>query len=199
MSELQLVVKVGGSLATIDGALQRIGNALSNASEVLGLVVVPGGGPFADAVRRYTLTVGLGPDSAHWMAILAMDQYAYVIAERTPRGVVVETPEEALRVLRRDQVPVLAPYHWLRATDELPHRWEVTSDSLAAYLAGLLGVGRLVLVKPVSGSTEALTDPYFSQALPTGLDCQCVGIEDFESWLETSSRSGGNGSVQRGP
>ena len=56
------------------------------------LLVVPGGGPFADAVRAFDQREGLSADAAHWMAILAMDQYAYVLVERIPGAVLVEEP-----------------------------------------------------------------------------------------------------------
>ncbi len=75
---------------------------------------------------------------------------------------------------------MLAPSRWLRATDELPHRWEVTSDSLAAYLATLLGAGALLLVKPVSGGTE-LVDDWFLRVAPTDLRVRIVGAGEFAS------------------
>ena len=48
-------------------------------------------------------------------------------------------------------VAVLAPYRWMRAADVLPHTWDATSDSVAAFVAGALDAERLVLVKPVDG------------------------------------------------
>ena len=56
------------------------------------IVLVPGGGPFADAVRDADRTLGLGSDTAHWMAILAMDQYAHLLRARIPRAIVIENP-----------------------------------------------------------------------------------------------------------
>ena len=51
------------------------------------IVVVPGGGPFADAVRDFDRSLGLSPHTAHWMALLAMDQYGHVLADRIPGAV----------------------------------------------------------------------------------------------------------------
>ena len=48
------------------------------------IVVVPGGGPFADQVRRFDSTHALSPTAAHWMAVLGMDQYAFALADKTP-------------------------------------------------------------------------------------------------------------------
>lgn len=176
------VVKVGGSLAGQPGALERVGRALAQARDMRPLVVIPGGGPFADAVREFDRQSGLSPDAAHWMAILAMDQFAYVLGDRVPGGQVVTDAREVGEALQRHQVPILAPARWLRAADELPHSWEVTSDSLAAYLAVLLGADELVLVKPVAGGRELL-DSYFFRVAPV-LRWSVVGLEEVDGLAE---------------
>ncbi|HXG44177.1 MAG TPA: hypothetical protein VNJ71_05385 [Gemmatimonadales bacterium] len=176
------VVKVGGSLARLPGALERVGKALAQARAGRPIVVIPGGGPFADTVREFDRRSGLSPDAAHWMAILAMDQFGYVLGDRIPGGLVVTDAREVAEALQRHQVPILAPARWLRAADELPHRWEVTSDSLAAYLAVLLGADELVLVKPVAGGRELL-DPYFSRAA-AAIPWSVVGLEEVDGLAE---------------
>ena len=48
-------------------------------------------------------------------------------------------------------MPVLLPSALLAERDPLPASWAVTPDSIAAWVAGAAGAGRLVLVKPVAG------------------------------------------------
>jgi aspartokinase-like uncharacterized kinase len=164
------VVKVGGALlarpGALDGALRAIESAVARGEQV---VVVPGGGPFADAVRAVDASIGLDHDAAHWMAVLAMSAYAHLVASRTARARIVETADEVARALHERAIPVLAPYRWLVEEDPLPHTWDVTSDSIAAWLAGRLDAPRLVLVKPVAGEMMALVDRYFDRALPPGV------------------------------
>jgi aspartokinase-like uncharacterized kinase len=179
-TESLTVVKVGGSLAASPDALRRVGQAVARAAARARLVVVPGGGPFADAVRAFDAAHGLSPSAGHWMAILAMDQYAFALTEVIPGARLVEDGAGIQSALAKGVVPVLAPSRWLRAADELPHRWDVTSDSLAAYLAMLLGADELILVKPVSGGLELL-DPYFTRALPAGVRWRVVD-PSMESW-----------------
>lgn len=173
------VVKVGGGVASVPGQLSRLGQALAEAARRHRLVVVPGGGVFADQVRAYDRTNGLSADAAHWMAILGMDQYAFALSDAMPGSHLVEDRAGILAAHAEGRVPVLAPARWLRATDELPHTWDVTSDSLAAYLATLLGADRLVMVKPVAGGVE-LMDSWFLRTLPAGIRWSVLAIGEME-------------------
>jgi 5-(aminomethyl)-3-furanmethanol phosphate kinase len=172
------VVKVGGAVASVPGQLRRLGRALVEASRRHRLVVVPGGGAFADQVRAYDQANGLSPDAAHWMAILGMDQYAFALCDAIPESHLIEDRAGMQAAQAEGRVPVLAPARWLRATDELPHTWDVTSDSLAAYLATLLGADQLVMVKPVAGGVE-LMDSWFLRTLPAGIRWSVLPIGEI--------------------
>jgi len=167
------VVKVGGSLASTAGALDSVATVLATAGRTARILVVPGGGTFADAVRAFARAESLSGDAAHWMAILSMEQYAHALAERIPAPL-VEEPGGIRAVLDGAGVAVLAPYRWMRAADVLPHTWDATSDSVAAFVAGALDAERLVLVKPVDGD-RGLVDSCFESVLPVGLPWTAVG------------------------
>jgi aspartokinase-like uncharacterized kinase len=191
------VVKIGGGLTATPGLLPRVGEAIAQAAVRHTLVVLPGGGPFADQVRAFDRLHRLSADAAHWMAILGMDQYAVALSDVIPRARLVEEPAGVRLAHGEGMVPVLAPARWLRAADELPHSWDVTSDSLAAYLATLLGADTLVLVKPVSGGAE-LMDPWFTRTMPAGMRWSVLAageIERLEEVLEGEPRSGGGNST----
>jgi aspartokinase-like uncharacterized kinase len=159
------VVKVGGGVLRAPEQLQRVLEAVVDAAAGTALLVVPGGGPFADTVRSVDRDVGLTDDAAHWMAVLAMDQYAHLLCTRLRGSVLVTSPAEIAVALTVGDLPVLAPTSWLREADPLPHSWEVTSDSIAAWLAGELGARSLVLIKPAGASGDESVDAYFQRAL----------------------------------
>ena len=160
-----LVVKVGGALAAVPGALDAVARALPALARRGPVVVVPGGGPFADEVRRAQGELDLTEEAAHWMAVLAMDQYAMLLADLLPFAR-MEHDLDILRRARTGEVLVVAPYRWMRDADPLPHTWDATSDSIAAVLAGTLGARELVLVKAVTGTPEELADAFFPSACP---------------------------------
>ena len=183
MSPMQrgtVVVKVGGGLLAVAGALERTARAIGAAAQRRPLVVVPGGGPFADAVRRFDATHGISPDSAHWMAMLAQDQYAHALAERIPDAALVSDPDGIASAHGAARVAVLAPSRWMLAADVLPHSWDATSDSVAAFVAGALDAELLVLLKPVGGSVDQLTDRCFDSTRPAGLPVVILGVAEVE-------------------
>jgi 5-(aminomethyl)-3-furanmethanol phosphate kinase len=137
------VVKVGGGLGA--DALPALCNTLGELGERHPLLVVPGGAGFADAVREADRRFGLRPATAHRMAVLAMEQFGWLLSELIPGA---ERCAD-LAPVRAGGTSVLFPA--ALALDPLPASWEVTSDSIAAWVAERAGAGRLVLVKEVDG------------------------------------------------
>ena len=143
------VVKVGGGLAREAGTARcgRCARAIAEAGARHPLLVVPGGGEFADAVRAHDRRFALRPQTAHRMAILAMDQFGWALADLIPGAARCTDLGSAARPWRS----ILLPAALLAEHDPLPESWAVTSDSIAAWVAGAAGAERLVLVKPVAG------------------------------------------------
>jgi aspartokinase-like uncharacterized kinase len=163
------VIKLGGAACrdteTRRQALQAIGLLARRRS----ILVIPGGGAFADQVRLAQCAQGFSDDAAHWMAILAMDQVAHVIAEELDGAELIHHRQDVATAHDAGKIPVLAPYAWMRATDVLPHSWDITSDSIAAFIAHQVGAVELVLVKPTEGPLEGLVDRGFATVRPVEL------------------------------
>jgi aspartokinase-like uncharacterized kinase len=185
------VLKVGGSLGRRPRQLSRLMAALGGLARSSTLVVVPGGGAFADEVRRADRRFALDGSSSHWMAILAMDQYAYLLRHLAPGALLVRSPEDVCA----GRLNVIAPSTWLIRADPLPHSWDVTSDSIAAWVARVLRARQLILLKPLVGASPArrmppassrvrsrdiprplrhLVDGYFNRALGRQMPCWIV-------------------------
>jgi aspartokinase-like uncharacterized kinase len=141
------VVKVGGGIG--DQALPGVCAALGRHP----VLVVPGGGRFADAVREADRRFGLTDETAHRMAILGMEQFGHLLGDLIP-GAELCTDLERISA---DRTSVLLP---AGLPLDLPASWDVTSDSIAAWVARRTGAGRLVLVK-----AAAVVDDYFETAI----------------------------------
>jgi aspartokinase-like uncharacterized kinase len=182
---VEVVVKVGGALLAHAKDFETVLAMIVAAGRERRLLVVPGGGPFADAVRDVDRRLHLSAAAAHWMAVLAMDQYAHLIADRLAGGIVVVDRQAIETALEARRVPVLAPFRWMREADPLPHDWCVTSDSIAAWIAGATGAKRVVLVKPPGardGKPDAeLVDAHFWRAIPAGVTPVVVAADQTEA------------------
>jgi aspartokinase-like uncharacterized kinase len=137
------VLKIGGGLG--DDALPALCNTLGELGARHPLLVVPGGAGFADAVREADRRFGLRAAASHRMAILGMEQFGWLLSELIPGA---ERCTDLARV-SAGRTTVLLPA--ALPLDPLPASWEVTSDSIAAWVADQAGAGRLVLVKEVDG------------------------------------------------
>ena len=71
------IVKLGGSLARTPHCAAWLDTLAAWGGP---LILVPGGGPFADCVRVAQAAIGFDDAAAHRMALLAMEQFAIVLA-----------------------------------------------------------------------------------------------------------------------
>jgi 5-(aminomethyl)-3-furanmethanol phosphate kinase len=167
------VVKVGGSLYDRPDLGPRLRRWLT-ALHAPRVVMVPGGGATADAVRAWDRVHGLGQERAHWLALRALTLNAHLLANVVPSARLLENGEQP----PQDGCWVLDAYAFARADEArpgvLPHTWDVTSDALAARYAVVVGAKRLILLKSVivpegmpwdRAGQLGLVDRYFGQVL----------------------------------
>lgn len=179
-----VVVKLGGSTA---GSIALDGWVAAIAGATLPVVLVPGGGPFAHQVRDAQRRIGFSDATAHAMAILAMDQFGHVILDRDERLVPARSIEDMETAWAAGRTPLWLPSQLATAAADVPASWDVTSDSLAAWLAGKIGAGALLLIKQTCAFSEADTisdlaarevvDRALAGMLPAGVDLCLAGPE----------------------
>jgi hypothetical protein len=161
-----IVIKVGGSLYDLPDLRTHLRALLSHLDSHR-VVLFPGGGAAADVVRELDRVHELGEDPAHWLALRALTMNAFFLHELLPEVPVAIWPDVPDKA-------ILEPFAFAVAdemkADHLPHAWSVTSDSLAARAAYLLGARELILLKssPLSecltwsgAADRGLVDAYF--------------------------------------
>lgn len=189
------VVKIGGSLYASRRLQEWLDTLLALGSHQL--VIVPGGGPFADQVRKADKQFGLELAQAHHMAVLAMQQFAYLMASLCPGLQLASSGEQIRTCWKEGKTVVWEPYPLVRRQCELPKTWEVTSDSLAAWLAGYLCVTQLLYVKssPLTLTKMPVSQLHAHGCVDAALPALLAGTEikahflhkseagEFEQWL----------------
>lgn len=144
---MDAVVKVGGSFQANPQALKNLCQTLKKASAKHRLLIVPGGGKFADLVRHLQRERGLSDQTAHVMAIFGTNIFGYMLHDLIKGS----TLTRSLKGAGSRGCSIFLPFEELRSCEELEPSWNVTSDSIAAWTSGKIGCKRLILVKMVDG------------------------------------------------
>jgi len=171
MNGLVRIVKVGGSLFDLPDLPQRLRSWLASQPPATN-VLIAGGGALADEVRRWDRQYRIGDECSHWLCIELLDITARMLHNLLPRAEFCSTTERLADAIASGSqaLVVFAPSRFLREDecrqDRLPCSWDVTSDSIAARLAVVLGAGELVLLKSSlpEPATVDYVDRYFWQA-----------------------------------
>jgi aspartokinase-like uncharacterized kinase len=145
------LLKVGGSLALYPEKLRALCIKLSEVSKKHKLIIVPGGGEFADVVRILDKRFSLSCGTSHKMAILGMDQYGLLLSDLMPNSVVVRKLEEIKSSFEIEKLPVFLPSKLLFKEDPLENSWDITSDAIALYIANKLETPKVLLITDVDG------------------------------------------------
>ena len=139
------VVKIGGSLLG-SPELERWLEVFAKFSDG-NIIIVPGGGVFADAVREAQKLSKISDACAHKLAVLAMDQFGLLLANMNPKLATARSEMEIDERTWQHRCIVWLPSRMVLADDSIPKNWDVTSDSIAAWLAQKVNAQQLVLVK----------------------------------------------------
>ncbi len=141
------VIKLGGSLGEADELALWLRACVALAPRV---VLVSGGGAYADAVRRAQARWRFDDVAAHEMALVGMEMYARQCCAMQSGIEPCATMRDMQRALRRGCTPVWLPLRLGQRGAGIEPCWDMSSDSLAAWLARHLGAAGLVLVKSVA-------------------------------------------------
>jgi aspartokinase-like uncharacterized kinase len=178
-----LVVKVGGSFGRRGKTpLRRLMRGLERQARRERILVVPGGGRYADRIRAEKRRLRLPAEAAHRMALRAMDQYGVLLAACGGSARAVTSLREARRVAAEGGLPVLLAAHLVESEPRIERSFRFTSDAIAAWIARRVRARRLVLYKSIPGialpvadredarrlARRGLVDPLFADFIPAG-------------------------------
>ena len=152
------VLKLGGSLST-SPRLQQWLVEITQFAKQQNIIVVPGGGSYADHVRSQQLQQEFDDLTAHRLAILAMSQTGYWLMGKCHALLPVNDSGKVLPQLDQGLPLLWLPLELLDDTGSIPASWDYTSDSIALWLAGKLQSDQLLLVKRrILSADSDLTD-----------------------------------------
>ncbi|HUY31766.1 MAG TPA: hypothetical protein VMV69_03230 [Pirellulales bacterium] len=185
------VIKLGGSLLELTDLAPRLRRWLAVGPRRNDVVLV-GGGRLADTIREYDKRYALGETVSHGLSIRAMSVNAELVAALLPEASLLASVADLYARPAAAGPVIFDPCAFLRdeeprpMAEPLPASWQVTSDSIAARLAEILGGAELVLLKSalppapvtVSGATAAgYVDGFFPIAAARLSRIGCVNLQ----------------------
>lgn len=170
------VIKLGGSLLDLPDLVTRL-EELSVHWGPRPLLVV-GGGEAADLVRAWDQRFQIGEQRSHWLALDSLELTARLLTTLWPRSSVARIDQMA-ETWQQSRKPIISPREWFeRAAANLlpspPQTWDTTTDTIAAWVAGLCQASELWLLKSVDAP----------QSLSEATDAGQVDAH-FSHWIKT--------------
>jgi 5-(aminomethyl)-3-furanmethanol phosphate kinase len=141
-----IIIKLGGSLSQSDTLVKCLNRVEQNYPD-RAVVIVPGGGAFADQVRLAQHRWQFDDKIAHRMAILAMQQMALLFNGIKGNFAIASSLLDIQNQLHKQKIVIWSPDIVELDKAAIQASWDITSDSLAAWLAGVLSAKELILVK----------------------------------------------------
>ncbi|MTK64479.1 MAG: delta 1-pyrroline-5-carboxylate synthetase [Methanobacterium sp.] len=143
------VLKIGGSLFP-EKAMELCRFIVNQNDLRAKILIVCGGGKFANKVREYDDLLDFSNTANHRSAIMCMDIIGTLLADKVEGLESVNSIEDAVKVSKYGKIPVLNSYMLMEDHDPLEHSWRVTSDSISLYISNLLKA-KLLIATDVDG------------------------------------------------
>jgi len=152
MKYITTIFKIGGKIldnfADLNSTISQL-KQLFEEKLIQKIIIIPGGGSFANFIRKIYKELKFTEEIAHWMGIISMNYNGLEISKKFPDLQVIEKYDKLKEI--RNTFCIFLPYEFLKENDKLPHSWDVTSDSIALYLTKELGLNECFLIKDVDG------------------------------------------------
>lgn len=154
----EYVIKFGGSI-TENGSIQQIESIGKILAEIYSVkknfVIVPGGGSFAEEVRKMQNKFHFNDEQAHWMAIYAMEQHALLLQHFIPNSKLIQFSSkqfsDKMNEFQGTQVPIFNVVDFMKNESKLSHDWNSSSDAIASEIASKLNIRKIIFIKDVDG------------------------------------------------
>lgn len=144
--------KILGDFENLKSTMSQL-NSLFEEKLIQKIIIIPGGGIFANFIRKVYSELKFTEEIAHFMGIISMNYNGLELSKIYPNLQVIENFSKLKEL--SDSISLFLPYDYLKENDILPHSWDVTSDSITLFLAKELGLSECFLIKDVDGILDS--------------------------------------------
>ena len=152
MNRTTALFKIGGKILEDFENLNSTISQLTHIFEeklIQKIILIPGGGTFANFIRKVYSELNFTEEIAHFMGIISMNYNGLELSKKYPDLQVIESYDKLKEI--GNAIRIFLPYEYLKENDKLPHSWDVTSDSITLFLAKELRLDECFLIKDIDG------------------------------------------------
>ncbi|MCK4286070.1 MAG: hypothetical protein KAX18_07695 [Candidatus Lokiarchaeota archaeon] len=152
MEYTSVIFKIGGKILEnfedLNSTISQLTKIFKN-GQIQKIILIPGGGSLANFIRKVYSELKFTEELGHWMGVISMNYNGIELGKKFSD---LNTIEDINRLRKLDKVIcIFLPYQFLKESDNLPHSWDVTSDSITLFLAKELEIPHCVLIKDIDG------------------------------------------------
>ncbi|NVM34109.1 MAG: hypothetical protein HWN81_00840 [Candidatus Lokiarchaeota archaeon] len=152
MNRTTAIFKIGGKILedfeNLNSTISQL-KQISKEKLIQKTILIPGGGSFANFIRKVYSELKFTEEIAHFMGIISMNYNGLELSKKYPDLQIIESFDKLKEI--GNAICIFLPYEYLKEKDKLPHSWDVTSDSITLFLAKELGLSECFLIKDVDG------------------------------------------------
>ncbi len=153
-----LIFKIGGRIIENNVDLENVISQLLTIKKfkpsIKSIILIAGGGSEVDKIRKSYEKGEINDEIAHWQAIKIMDLNALKIQNIYFNLIIIDSFTEITNLVKSNRdfkIINFLTFKFLKKNDELPHNWEVTSDTIAYFIAIKLNLSNCFLIKDIDG------------------------------------------------
>ncbi len=154
-----IILKIGGKIIenplNLKSTIFQLRELIINQKIINKIIIIPGGGSYANLIRSMDKKMDFDEDLSHWMAIYAMNTQGTKIINKFPEIEGINNIKPTKKSVNETKIFLFLPYEFLKQNDELPHSWDVTSDSITIFMANKIGLKECYLIKDIDGILDA--------------------------------------------
>ena len=152
MNRKTTIFKIGGSILedfeNVNSTISQL-SYLYEKDVIQKIIIIPGGGSYANFIRKIYDDLQFTDELAHWMSIISMNYNGIELGKKFPKLEIFEDYNKLKKMGKT--FSMFLPYQFLKENDKLPHNWQVTSDSITLFMAKKFGLNECFLIKDVDG------------------------------------------------
>jgi aspartokinase-like uncharacterized kinase len=158
-TKLDYFIKLGGSLMNPFKNFSVLADYFGNLAKENNYIIFPGGGVIDNYIESIDKDYPLAPIVHHHLCARAQDQTGLFFYSQCNNAEFFEDFIDIENIFLKRKLAIMLPMKQIINLNVFEMTWDITSDTMSAYFAYLLGAKNFVILTNVDGLYEDISKP----------------------------------------